>query len=112
MRFPDDAEYVDAVSETERAVKRRRRRTRMIFRDIKGDGPRLSLQEVWEREAMTRFTRGLYEIQEKVEEIRSHRRKGRQQSVPEGITRMPWPHESDKEKKRRNVSKEQKRLSE
>lgn len=108
MRFPDDTEYDDAVKEIERAIKRRRRRTRMIFGDIVGDGPRLTLQEVWEREAMARFTRDWYEIQEEVEEVRSHRRKEKSKSVPEGITRIPWPHEEseDEEKRRNKVSKE------
>ncbi|KAF1846837.1 uncharacterized protein K460DRAFT_356461 [Cucurbitaria berberidis CBS 394.84] len=47
----DDIEYLDTLREIDRAVKQRRRRTQMIFGDMVGEGPRLPLEEVWEREA-------------------------------------------------------------
>lgn len=53
----DDKEYIDALKEIDKAEKRRRRRTQMVFGEMVGEGPRLTLEEVWEAEGKRRCGR-------------------------------------------------------
>jgi hypothetical protein len=69
VHLQDDAEYLDAIEETEKATKKRRRMTQMVYGDMVGDGPRLTFDEVWEREATKTLTQGLHGIQENEEEV-------------------------------------------
>jgi hypothetical protein len=60
----DDVIYLDAVRAIEKAIKTRRRRTQMIYGDMVGDSPRLTLEEMWHREATKKSGKGRYEIKE------------------------------------------------
>jgi hypothetical protein len=67
VHFHDDRDYLDAIRETDKAIKKRRRRTQMLYGDLVGDGPRLTLEEVYEREATKNTAQGLYETKERGE---------------------------------------------
>ncbi|KAH6882201.1 hypothetical protein BKA58DRAFT_15498 [Alternaria rosae] len=67
VHFHDDATYLNATKEVEKAIKTRRRRTQMIHGDMVGDIPRLTLEELWQRETTKRSEQELYKIREKEE---------------------------------------------
>ena len=51
VHFEDEEPYIDAGRKIEKAIKKMRRRTQMIYGDVVGDSPRLTLEEMWQREA-------------------------------------------------------------
>ncbi|KAI4942081.1 hypothetical protein J4E91_010280 [Alternaria rosae] len=67
VHFHDDATYLNATKEVEKAIKTRRRRTQMIHGDMVGDSPRLTLEELLQRETTKRLEQELYKIREKEE---------------------------------------------
>ena len=65
VHFHDDAVYLNATKEIGKAIKAIRRRTQMIHRDMVGDSPRLTLEEMWQREMTSRSEQELCDIKEK-----------------------------------------------
>ncbi|KAI4636099.1 hypothetical protein J4E83_001053 [Alternaria metachromatica] len=65
VHFHDDAVYLNATKEIGKAIKAIRRRTQMIHGDMVGDSPRLTLEEMWQREMTSRSEQELYDIKEK-----------------------------------------------
>ncbi|KAI4628313.1 hypothetical protein J4E80_002451 [Alternaria sp. BMP 0032] len=71
VHFEDEEVYVDAVREIEKAIKKMRRRTQMIYGDVVGDSPRLTLEEMWQREATKKEEERQYYIKEKFNDAAS-----------------------------------------
>jgi len=67
VHFEDEEIYIDAARETEKAIKKMRRRTQMIYGDVVGDSPRLTLEEMWQREATKKEEERQYDTKEKEE---------------------------------------------
>ncbi|KAG9194437.1 hypothetical protein G6011_04472 [Alternaria panax] len=68
VHFHDDAEYLKAMAETEKAIKKRRRGTQMMYGNMVGDGPRLTFEEVWEPGSAKKITQGLSGMEREEEE--------------------------------------------
>jgi hypothetical protein len=76
LRAENDSAYLDALKETYDCIERRRRRV--------GDhSPRLTLEEVWEREARKMMQRRLYEYDDWGEFDKSETRKEQHAPVPQ-----------------------------
>jgi len=67
VHFEDEEPYIDAARETEKAIKKMRRRTQMMYGDVVGDSPRLTLEELWQREATKKEEERQHDIKEKEE---------------------------------------------
>ncbi|KAI4942986.1 hypothetical protein J4E86_009933 [Alternaria arbusti] len=67
VHFEDEEIYIDAARETEKAIKKMGRRTQMIYGDVVGDSPRLTLEEMWQREATKKEEERQYDTKEKEE---------------------------------------------
>jgi hypothetical protein len=70
LHRPNDPVYLEAMADLDRAIKKRRRRTQLVFGDVVNDASRLTLEEIWEGEAMRRLKAGLYD---KVHEVEGRR---------------------------------------
>jgi len=67
VHFEDEEPYIYAGRKIEKAIKKMRRRTQMIYGDVVGDSPRLTLEEMWQREATKKEEERRYDINEKEE---------------------------------------------
>jgi hypothetical protein len=65
----DDAQYRDAIEGVHKAIKQSRRMTQMVDGNLIGGGPRLTLEELWEREATKKVTQERHEVEEEEEEV-------------------------------------------
>jgi hypothetical protein len=86
----NDSTYLEALQETYECIERRRRR-------VSGHSPRLTLEQVWEKEARKMMMKGLYEYGERNKfdalEMREERQKnGKEQNSPK-----PQQTQKDKE---------------
>ncbi|KAI4917306.1 hypothetical protein J4E90_003813 [Alternaria incomplexa] len=67
VHFHDDVVYLNATKEIGKAIKTIRRRTQIIHGDMVGDSPRLTLEEMWQREMTSKSEQELYTNKEKEE---------------------------------------------
>jgi len=67
VHFHDDVVYLNATKEIGKAIKTIRRRTQIIHGDMVGDSPRLTLEEMWQREMTSKSEQELFTNKEKEE---------------------------------------------
>jgi hypothetical protein len=61
---PNDPEYLEAIVETERAIKKRRWLTQFFDGDCLGGAPRMTLEQIWIGEAERRLRATLFVVEE------------------------------------------------
>jgi hypothetical protein len=64
LHRPNDLLYLEAMEETERAIKKRRRLTQFVDGDCLGGAPRMTLEQIWIGEAERRLRAGLFVVEE------------------------------------------------
>lgn len=92
LHSQDDEKCLAATKGIEKAIKKKRRRTQMVYGDMMGDGSRPTFEEVWEQESIKRSTQRLFETEAKEMDISD------QATIMSHMTQQKiWLHWADEE---------------